>query len=462
MISKNIYKVSTSLIKRFSTPIYIGPIIFFRISFGLIMLWEIFEYSFYGNLKYKFVSPLYHFPYYGFSWIPQLIEGQIYILFILLGVLATFIIIGFLYRLSSILFFLFWSYFFLLDKAYYLNHFYFIALISFLLIFIPANKNLSVDARINPSIKTYYVPSWSLWILRFQIAIVYFYAGIAKINFDWLHGQPIRMWLYMHSKYVNPALKNFLLSDLTVYLFSYGGLLLDLFIVPLLLWKRTTFIAIIFGGLFHILNMKFFNIGIFPWVMIISNFLFLKPQLYKNVADKLFSSLSLKLPDHLNEIPIRRNRYLLVLLSLFFLIQITVPLRHFLYPGNVSWTEEGHMFSWHMMLRQKIGKARFWVKDKDKNRIYKLNTYKYLNKLQHDIMASDPEMIVQFAHFINEELMNEGIENIEIYVDSLVSLNSRKPQILVKADFNLLNQKLTFKPMMCIESLSEPLPSNIN
>ena len=110
-----------------------------------------------------------------------------YVHFFVLGLLAIFIIIGFLYRISAFLFFLGFSYIFLLDQTNYLNHFYLISLLSFILIWIPAHTNYSVDAALCPELKKDTIPAWALWLLRFQIGIAYFYGGIAKINPDWLN-----------------------------------------------------------------------------------------------------------------------------------------------------------------------------------------------------------------------------------------------------------------------------------
>ncbi len=62
--------------------------------------------------------------------------------FLGLGVLAFFMLAGFLYRISAILFFLAFTYVFLLSESRYLNHFYLVVLISFIMIFVPAHRSL--------------------------------------------------------------------------------------------------------------------------------------------------------------------------------------------------------------------------------------------------------------------------------------------------------------------------------
>ena len=99
-----------------------------------------------------------------------------------LGLLCILILLGLWYRAAMILFFLGFTYIFLLEQALYLNHFYFISLLSFLMIFVPAHHALSVDAHRSPELRSETTPAWSLWMLRAQIGIVYFYGGLAKLN----------------------------------------------------------------------------------------------------------------------------------------------------------------------------------------------------------------------------------------------------------------------------------------
>jgi hypothetical protein len=72
-----------------------------------------------------------------------------------------------------------------------MNHFYLFVLLSFLMCFLPANKLWSLDVRQGRQKKASFVPGWTVWLLRFQLAVVFFYGGIAKLNMDWLRGQPM-------------------------------------------------------------------------------------------------------------------------------------------------------------------------------------------------------------------------------------------------------------------------------
>src|SRR5262245_30392366 len=169
-------------------PVDISFLVFFRIVFGGITLWEVYRYFTYGWISRYFVEPALTFTYYGFSWVKPWPGRGMYIHFFVLGVAAACVMVGFLYRFTAPIFFLAFTYFFLLDQTRYLNHFYLVSLISFLMCFLPAERAFSVDALLRKSIRSDVVPAWTLWLLRAQVGIPYFYGGIAKLNSDWIHG----------------------------------------------------------------------------------------------------------------------------------------------------------------------------------------------------------------------------------------------------------------------------------
>ena len=118
-----------------------------------------------------------------------------------------------------------------------MNHIYLICLVGFLMVFVPAHGLWSLDAWRRPGLRSQTVPRWALAILRFQIGLVYVYAGLAKLNGDWLAGEPVRTWLIERSE--GTSLAPLLAAEPVVYLVAYGGLLFDLAVVPLLAWRRT-------------------------------------------------------------------------------------------------------------------------------------------------------------------------------------------------------------------------------
>ncbi len=241
-----------ALRSRLFAPVDIAFLVLFRIAFGGIMLWQVWRYFDYGWIQRYYIDPLFHFSYFGFGWVQPWAGDGMYFHFYALGVLAAFIMVGLWYRVSAALFFLGFTYVFLLDQAHYLNHFYLISLISLLMIFLPAHRALSLDALLRPSLRSKTVPAWPLWLLRAQIGIALFYGGLAKLNVDWLRGEPMRMWLADRTAF--PLVGHLFTEEWMVYFISYGGLLYDLLAVPFLLWRRTRLAAFAVTVFFHVSN----------------------------------------------------------------------------------------------------------------------------------------------------------------------------------------------------------------
>ena len=477
----------TALLGRLFAPVDIASLMFFRIAFGVLMLWEMWRYFSYGRIQERYIDPAYHFTYYGFGWVQPWPGIGMYVHFFVLGVLALCIAFGLWYRVSAALFFLGFAYVFLLDQADYLNHFYLIILISFLLIFVPAHRSFSEDARAHPEIRSETVPAWALWVLMAQMAIVYFYAGLAKLNGDWLQGEPMRSRLAARTDF--PLIGSLFTEEWMVYLFSYGGLLLDLLVVPFLLWRRTRLIAFVFALSFHLMNSQLFGIGVFPWLAIAATTLFFPPSWPRRFVGFLrglgqdFRRQEEEDPERGHEekrqqqeeqqqeaqgetvppaaTPTRlqaRQWVIVSLLGIFLAVQLLVPLRHFLYPGNVNWTEEGHRFAWHMLLRDVRARGTFYATDPASGQTWQIALSDYLTRRQAREMMHRPDMILQFSHWIAEDYRAKGYEQIEVRAEVLASLHGREPQFLVDPTVNLAEQPRTLGPAPWILPLEEPLP----
>jgi vitamin K-dependent gamma-carboxylase len=404
-------------------PTTIAPLVYFRILFGAIMLWEVARYYTHDWIGRYYLDPIFFFQYFGFSWVQPLPGSLMYVHFLALGILATFILLGLWYRVSAALFFLGFTYVFLIDQANYLNHFYLVSWVSLLMIFVPAHRAASLDAARRPDLRVATTPAWPLWLLRAMVGIAYFFGGIAKLNRDWLQGEPMREWLA--AQWHLPLVGSFLIEPWAPYLFSYGGLMFDLLVVPLLLWRRTRALAVVMIVSFHLTNVELFQIGIFPWFMLLATPIFFDPKRLLPVLrfEKIFAVLTptkatLTTPD-------RYKPVVMILLGLLAAFHVFMPLRHHLYPGNVSWTEEGHYFSWHMKLRSKGGALDLIAAIPDTGETWTVDQSRYLTSRQRIKMLGRPDMIVLFSHFLAEELRQEGHRDVEIRAEARISLNSR-------------------------------------
>lgn len=444
------------LAARAFAPIDIASLVFFRIAFGALMLWTVWIYFSNHWVTEYWVRPHLFFKFAGFSWVEPWPGNGVYIHWAALGVLAFFGALGFLYRLNAVLLFLSYTYFFLLDETRYMNHAYLICLLSFLLIFIPANRAWSIDAIIRPNIRSQTVPAWSLWLLRTQIAIVYFFGGIAKITPDWLRGEPMRMRLARHTDF--PILGRFYRDEWMVYAMSYCGLLLDLSIVPLLLWRRTRLIAFCAAVIFHVINAGLFNIDIFPWLAIAGTSLFLSPSWPRRILS-LFGKTTIYSFESTAKLPSRRKQTLVIAFaSLYLAIQILIPLRPFVLGSGSEWILMEHRFCWRMMLRDQFVQGYFYVTDPNVDRTTQMSPARFLTASQLESLYWQPDTIVQFAHYLAKKLPRAGPVPLKVEARLFVSINGRKPELFVNpnVDYAIEPRPLT-KPRWLLP-LNEPLP----
>ena len=418
----------------------ISSIAIFRIFFGFIMLVEVFRYFDKGWIARYWIKTDYNFPYWPFLSLKPLSGDGMYYLFILIGILSVLILIGLFYRISITLFFFCFTYMFLLEQTRYLNHFYLIVLLSSVMIFIPASRSLSLDAKWFREKQKKYASKWHLWLLRFMIGIPFFLGGIAKINPDWLAGQPLGIWLSNDTDF--PIIGRFFTEKWMILIMSYSGLLIDLLIVPFLLIKRTRVYAFLIGLSFHVMNSQLFSIGIFPWFMIASTTLFFDPDWPKKIINKLVKKdvwILNKTVEFKNKTFSYKEKVITTCLVLWAILMVAIPLRHFIIPGNVSWTEEGHKYAWHMKLRTKRAQGVFIVKDSNDILIKIIDVKKVLPSWQRKKTISRPPIIWQFANQVKENYKNKGMD-VSVYADIQAKLNGRPYQQFTNPNVDLTKQ----------------------
>ena len=414
-----------------------APLAVFRIFFGGIMVFAMLRFQYYGWIEKLYIEPSFHFKYWGFEWVKPLGE-QTYWLFILCGLAAFCVMIGWQYRLAIITFFLSFTYIELMDKTNYLNHYYFVSCIAFLLCFLPANATLSADS--NKKVISPYIPKWNIDSIKLMLCIVWFYAGLAKLNSDWLlEAQPLKIWL--KAKYDIPLLGSLLQKETSHYLFSWAGALYDLSI-PFLLWFSSTrvmaFVAVV---VFHLLTWVLFPIGVFPWVMIGSALIFFDGKTFRKWLGKI------QMPKHSRsyQTNLLKQKITLSILGTFFLFQILFPFRHLLHDGELFWTEAGYRFSWRVMLMEKAGYANFKIVNPETGQSFYVQNGNFLNPLQEKQMATQPDFILEFAHYLERFYQRNGITDPEIYVESYVALNGRSSQPFVNPEIDLTTIKSSWK-----------------
>ena len=397
----------------------------FRIAFGLLGLVAIIRFGAKGWISELYIEPTHYFTYSGFWWVQPWPAWGMYTHFVLLGIASLCVAIGFKYRVSIAAFFLLFTYVELIDKTTYLNHYYWVSLASLLMIFLPLDRYASVDAWRNPSLRSATVPVWVIWALRAQVGVVYVFGGIAKLNPDWLfHAQPLRIWLYNSGDL--PLVGTLLGETWVAYTMSIGGVLFDMTIVSWLLWGRSRLIAYVVLCVFHVATWLLFPIGMFPWIMICASLVFFSPGWAQPLIRRFNLSDDAPVNHKSSQVnhPSWKGRITTAALLAFALVQVIVPLRHWAYPGNVRWNEDGYRFSWRVMLTEKTGHLRFRVTDIDTRREWLAYPEDYLTPLQVERIAYQPDMILALAHIIAKDA-GDRHTSVEVRADSFVAFNGR-------------------------------------
>lgn len=429
---------------------------FFRVAFGLILLWECWRYYSKGWIHILYIEPEFFFPYYGFEWVKPLPGDGMYFLFAGLALCAIFIAIGLLYRLSALLFFVGFSWVFLIDRAHFLNHIYLVCLLALLLVFLPGHRSYSVDAWLRPSLRARTAPAWTLWLLRFQIAVPYFFGGVAKLSPDWLQGQPMGIWLSQAGDW--PLIGGLLVLKPAAYFFSWGGAAFDLLIVPALLWRPTRIPAYGVALGFHLFNAAFFQIGIFPWFMILATAVFFPPAWPRRVVERVRGQAGARAEPDDAPAPGGRRAVILSLLGLYCAVQLLLPFRHHFYAGPVLWNEEAKDFSWMMRIAEMRSSTKFYTADPETGRRRRLDYDPFLTPKQASAMRARPTMMVQFSHWWSDRIERITGRRLPVYVRCRASLNGRTPEERIDPDVNLAEEPLSLAPHGFIRPLREPLP----
>ena len=441
------------------TPSY--TLAFYRIGFGALMCYSIFRFWYKGWIDELYIQPKFYFSYYGFEWVKPIGEYT-YLIFLLCFIASFFVLIGFKYRTSIVLFFLSFTYIELMDKTTYLNHYYFISILSFLLIFLPANATFSIDNILNKK-KFKNIPKWNVDALKLIITIVYLYAGIAKMNSDWLfEAMPLKIWL--QSKYDLPLIGGSLLQMSWVHFaMSWGGMLYDISIPFLLMINRTRIIAFLLVIFFHVFTLVLFPIGMFPHIMIFSSMVFFSSDFHKKIINKLkYLLMKIGIKKELNKTKIvelyktPRSKLSLTLVISFFIIQALLPFRYQMYPGELFWHEQGYRFSWRVMLIEKIGYTNFKIKNPKTGTSFMVDSSEYLTPFQLKQMSFQPDFILEFAHYLGKKYSTKN-NSVEVYADSFVALNGRPSKRFIDPDTNLYKEKESFKNKTWILPLEDEI-----
>lgn len=394
-----------------------SALIVFRMLFGLLIFLESVGAIFTGWVKRVMIEPEFTFNFIGFDWFQPLPGNWMYVYYGVMGFFGLCVMLGYKYRMSMLGFALMWSATYFMQKSSYNNHYYFLMILSFIMVIMPAHKYASIDVKQNPTLKSLSMPNWCRWAFIIQLFILYTFASIAKMYPDWIDLTVPEILMKAKQHYV---LVGDLLQERAVhYMIAYGGILYDGLIIPALLWKPTRKFAFIASVFFHLFNSFVFQVGIFPYLALAFFVFFFEPRIIQKLFLKrkpIYSGDKLAIPSYA---PVFKSLFVL-----YFIVQIALPLRHHFIPDAVLWTEEGHRLSWRMMLRTKRGNTSFKVVDKATNAATKIKLSEYLSRKQIRSVSTKPDVMWQFAQRLKRIYGEKGMD-IEVYVTSFVSVNGK-------------------------------------
>ncbi|QNJ97190.1 HTTM domain-containing protein [Constantimarinum furrinae] len=448
----------------------------YRIIFGLFMVYQMIYY-YQLDYTYQFLTgPELLFPYQGLEFLSPLSESVMKLIHFGLLASSVLITVGFLYRYAMLFFCIGFTYFSFIDKTLYNNHLYLISLISFVLIFISADRKYSLKAYFSKQITTDLIPAWNQYILMFLIGLPYFFGGIAKLSPNWLNTDLVQI---MVQESRTGGLTSIIPKDVLVWLIKYVGLVYDLLIVFLLLNKRTRSIGIVFILIFNFLNhsVLFGDIGLFPFLMICSTILFFDADKVGKFIDSIFTKKfhkkvvkrKEKRPKRpkmtkaerrifqANQAKIRSEQQeesqpisispwtgsrkaVVIGLSLFILFQITFPLRHFFITDNPEWTGRAVRFSWRMKMQtRELNTLEMTFSDRKTGEFGPVEVSSFLSTNQFIHLAEDPDNFIHLAKYLHKKIESStGIIDPLIRADVQVSFNGLTNQPMFARDLDLV------------------------
>jgi hypothetical protein len=445
----------------------IAALVAFRVALGLLVTVSAVRFLAYGWVDTLFTQPRFHFTYWGFGWVPALPAPWMHGVFALLAVLGLCMAAGVFYRVAVALLFVAFTYVQLVDVSNYLNHYYLVSLLLGLLNFVPAHRAFSVDAWRGPALRADWLPAWCTYLLRFQVAVVYFFAGMAKLTSDWLlHAQPLNIWLAARTSL--PVVGPLMEERWVAYGAAWAGFLFDTTIVAFLLSRRLRPFAygVVLG--FHAATSALFPIGMFPVIMVTAALVFFEPSWPRRLARRV-GALVARRPAAPEPSPApaggvlpapgRRAWLALGVAAAYAVLQVGLPLRTHLYGGNVLWHEQGMRFSWRVMAREKNGSVTFMVRDPATGREWHVSPGRYLTRLQEREMSVQPDLILQLARRIARDFEARGHGPVEVRAEARVSLNGRPAELLVDPTVDLAREEdgLAAKPWILPAPESPPI-----
>jgi len=380
----------------------------FRVAFGLLIAIGQIRFLARGWVAEFYLDPEQHLTYPGFDWVRPLPPLAMYALVVGLAVAGVMIAFGVRTRPVAGLFAVGFAYCELIDAALYLNHYWFVTLAAVALAVAPEPTGRSV-------------PLVTVWVLRFQVGIVYLFAGLAKLNHDWIvRAEPLRTWLAARTD--RPLVGGLLDEAFVAFAFSWVGAAFDLTIVAWLLWSRSRPFAYVVLVVFHLATALLFQIGMFPWIMIALTPIFFAPTWPRRWKRGFTTPLR---NEGSTARSIRVGRTVVVAMAALVAVNLALPLRHLAADGNVRWNDDGYLLSWRVMLTERSSHVTYHVVDPTTGTVTVVRPEAVLTEWQSSAAMVRADLILSTAHLVAAAESDRLGRDVEVYADALVAWNGR-------------------------------------
>nr|AAK97782.1 vitamin K-dependent gamma-glutamyl carboxylase [Conus textile] len=460
-----------SFVRLLSRPADPAGLAYIRVTYGFLMMWDVFEERGLSRADMRWGDDeACRFPLFDFM---QPLPLHMMVLLYLIMLIGTGgILLGAKYRVCCVMHLLPYWYIVLLDECSWNNHSYLFGLLSFLLLLCDANHYWSMDGLFNAKVRNTDVPLWNYTLLRTQVFLVYFLAGLKKLDMDWIAGYSMGRlsdhWVFYPFTFLMTE------DQVSVLVVHLGGLAIDLFVGYLLFFDKTRPIGVIISSSFHLMNAQMFSIGMFPYAMLGLTPVFFYANWPRALFRRIPRSLRILTPDdgeddtlpsekclytkeqakpelastpeHENTAvrkqltpptqPTFRHHAAAAFTVFFILWQMFLPFSHFITKGNNSWTQGLYGYSWDMMVHTRSTqhtRISFINKDTGERGFLDPQAWSKSHRWAHNA-----KMMKQYARCIARRLKKHEIDNVEIYFDVWISLNHRFQQRIVNPNVDIL------------------------
>lgn len=413
----------------------VGPhsLVVVRIGFGLVALSSVYRLVANGWVESLYDDPPLRLSYPGFAWVTRPHGAVLDLLVVVLAVTAVLVVLGWRHRAAMVAFVAAFTWLELSEVSTYLNHYWFMTLLGALLVVLPADAALTVS----PKRRRATIPVGAVWLVRAQVGVVYLFAGLAKLQGDWLGGMPLRLWLPARADLA--VIGPWLAEPWVAVALSWAAAVFDCTIVVWLCWRRTRAAAWLAVVAFHVATWVLFPIGVFGWLMIAVTTIFFAPDWPAALAARFRRPLPVAAPARPASMPAPRRvgRWALAATAVWLVVQVALPLRHLAHPGDHRWTGDGYRFAWNVLLTERAGHVTFVVTDPATGLTWREAPDPRYTALQQHVLAAEPELIRQAAHALASREAAAGRPRLEVRADAVLALNGRPARPLIDPSVDL-------------------------